>query len=82
MLSKNKICISVADTNATRELNLIKANWLWLQRQTAINNSTFKYEQEIGRAAVSEWKDAYNKNHGIKITNILQENVSLCLHSC
>jgi hypothetical protein len=34
------------------ELNLIEARWLWLQRQ-AINNSTFKNEQEIGRAVAS-----------------------------
>ena len=62
------------------ELNLIEVRWLWLQRQT-INNSTFKDEQEIGRA-VSKWKNIYNKNHGKAITNILQEDVSLCLHSC
>ncbi|MER5174946.1 MAG: transposase, partial [Candidatus Nitrosocosmicus sp.] len=30
------------------ELNLIEVRWSWLQRQTAINNSTFKDEQEIG----------------------------------
>jgi transposase len=62
------------------ELNLIEVRWLWLQRQ-AINNSTFKDEQEIGRA-VSKWKNIYNKNHGKAITNILQEHVSLCLHNC
>jgi transposase len=62
------------------ELNLIEVRWSWLQRQT-INNSTFKDEQEIGQA-VSKWKDIYNKNHGKVITNILQENVSVCLHSC
>ena len=40
---------------APPELNLIEVNWLWLQRQ-AINNSTFKKdEQEIGRA-VSKWR--------------------------
>ena len=61
------------------ELNLIEVNWSWLQRQ-AINNSTFKDEQEIGRA-VSKLKDAYNKNHGKAITNILQKNVPLCLHN-
>lgn len=65
---------------APAELNLIEVRWLWLQRQV-INNSTFKDEQEIGRA-VSKWKDAYNKNHGRAITNILQENVPLCLHNC
>src|SRR6478736_4839163 len=62
------------------ELNLIEVNWSWLQRQ-AINNSTFKDEQEIGRA-VSKLKDAYHKNHGKAITNILQKNVPLCLHNC
>jgi transposase len=62
------------------ELNLIEVRWSWLQRQT-INNSTFKDEQEIGRA-LSKWKNIYNKNHGKAIINILQEDVSLCLHSC
>ena len=78
MLPKNKICISAGTESP--ELNLIEVSWLWLQRQ-AINNSTFKDEQEIGRA-VSKWKDIYNKNHGRAITNILQENVPLCLHNC
>ncbi len=63
------------------KLNLIEVRWVWLQRQT-INNSTFKDEQEIGRA-ISKWKNIYNKNHGSKaIINILQESVSLCIHSC
>ncbi len=63
------------------EINLIEVRWLWLQGQ-AINNSTFKDEQEIGRV-ISKWKDIYNKNHGSKaITNILQEGASLCLHNC
>jgi transposase len=31
------------------KLNLIEVRWLWLQRQT-INNSTFKDEQEMGKA--------------------------------
>ena len=61
------------------KLNLIEVRWAWLQRQT-INNSTFKDEQEIGQA-VSKWKDIYNKNHGKANTNILQENVPLCLQS-
>lgn len=61
------------------KLNLIEVRWLWLQRQ-AINNSMFKDEQEIGQA-VSKWKDGYNKNHGRAITNVLQENVSMSLHS-
>ena len=61
------------------ELNLIEVRWLWLHRQ-AINNSTFKDEQEIGQA-VSKWKSLYNKNHGRAITDILQENASMSLHS-
>ncbi len=77
-MSKNKICISVGKIT---ELNLSEVRWLWLQRQIAINNSTFKDEQEIGRM-VSKWKNIYNKNHDKAITNILQEDVSLCLHSC
>ena len=62
------------------KLNLIEVRWMWLQRQT-INNSTFKDEQEIGRA-VSKWKDIYNKNHGKANTNVLQKHVPLCLQSC
>jgi len=62
------------------KLNLIEVRWSWLQRQ-AINNSTFKDEQEIGRA-VSKWKDIYNKKHGKANTNILQEYLPLCLQSC
>ena len=54
------------------ELNLIEVRWSWLQRQ-AINNSTFKDQQEIGKA-VSKWKNIYNKNHGRAIINILQED--------
>ena len=46
----------------------------------AINNSTFENEQDIGKA-VSKWKNRYNKNHGRAFTNILQEDVPLCLHS-
>ena len=65
------------------ELNLIEeVRWSWLQRQTAINNSTFKDEQEIGKAIVSKWKNIYNKKHRRAITNILQEDVPLCLYSC
>ena len=67
---------------APPELNLIEVRWVWLQRQTAINNSTFKKdEQEIGRA-VCNWTSRYNKKHGKAIINILQEDVPLCLHSC
>jgi hypothetical protein len=63
------------------ELNLIEVRWLWLQRQTAINNYTFKDEHEIGRT-VSKWKNIYNKNHDKAITDILQEDVPLCIQSC
>ncbi len=45
--------------------------------KATINNSTFKDEQEIGRA-VSKWKDIYNKNHSRAITNILQKMYPLC----
>jgi hypothetical protein len=76
-LSKNKISFSAGKISGT---HLIEVRWSWLQRQ-AINNSTFKDEQEIGRA-VSNWKNIYNKNHGRAITNILQENVSISIHSC
>ena len=62
------------------EFNLIEVRWLWLQRQI-ISNSTFKDEQEIGRA-FSKWKNIYDKNHCKAITNILQEDVPLCLHNC
>jgi transposase len=62
------------------ELNLIEVRWLWLQRQV-VNNSTFKDEQEIGRT-VCKWKDIYNKKHDRAITNILQEDVPLCVHRC
>ena len=62
------------------ELNLIEARWSWLQRQ-AINNSTFKDEQEIGQA-VSKLKNIFNKNHGKAITNVLQESIPLCIHNC
>ena len=62
------------------ELNLIEVRWLWLQIQ-AINNSTFKNEQEIGRT-VSKWKNIYNKNHGRAITDVLQEYIPLSVHSC
>jgi len=62
------------------ELNLIEVRWLWLQRQV-VYNSTFKDEQEIGQA-ISKWKNRYNKKHGRAITNILQENVPLCLYNC
>jgi len=63
------------------ELNLIEVRWSWWLQRQAINNSTFKDEQEIGQA-VSTWKDIYNKNHDKAITNILQEYLPLRLQSC
>ena len=42
------------------ELNFIEVIWSLLRRQ-AINNSTFKDEQEIGQAMVSKRKNIYNK---------------------
>ncbi len=64
------------------ELNLIEVRWIWLQRQTAINNSTFKNEQEIGKAAVSKWNNINHENYVRANTNILQECAPLCLHTC
>ena len=43
------------------ELNMIEVRWMWMQRQ-AINNSTFKNEQDIGKA-VSDWNINYNIKH-------------------
>jgi hypothetical protein len=62
------------------ELNLIEVRRSWLQRQTAINNSTFKDDHEIGRT-VSKWKNIYNKNHGKVITDVLQEHIPICVHT-
>ena len=76
ILPENKISFSASKIQNF----LIEVRWLWLQRQ-AINNSTFKDKQEIGKA-VSKWKNIYNKKHGIAITNVLQESIPLCLHSC
>ena len=59
-------------------LNLIEVRWLWMQRQ-AINNSTFKNEQEIGQA-VSKWKDIITKNHGKASTNILHKGYHLYVY--
>jgi hypothetical protein len=63
------------------ELNLIEIRWLWLQRR-AINNSTFKEEQEIVITIVSKRENIYNKYHGRAIINVLQEYIPLCVHSC
>lgn len=54
------------------EINLIEVRWLWMHRQ-AINNSTFRNEQDIGKA-VSDWTYGYNKKHAGKTSSIsLQE---------
>ena len=64
---------------APAELNLIEVNWLWLQRQ-AINNSTFKDEQEIGRA-VSKNKRMFTIKIMAEQSQIFyKRNVPLCLH--
>ncbi len=66
----------------------VKDGYGYKGRQLTINNSTFKDEQKIGQAAaaaaaaVSRWKNIYNKNHGKAITNILQDDALLCLHNC
>ncbi|MDQ6724463.1 MAG: hypothetical protein M3Z01_09420 [Thermoproteota archaeon] len=43
----------------------------------AINNSAFQDKQEIGRLAVSKWKNIYNKNYHKSITNAAQEYAPL-----
>ncbi len=48
------------------ELNLIEVRWLWMHRQ-AINNSTFRNENDIGKA-ISDWTCNYNKKHVDRIT--------------
>lgn len=63
------------------ELNFIEVIWSLLQRQT-INNSIFKYEQEIGQAMVSKWKNIYNKIMTKQSHIFYRGHVSLCLHSC
>lgn len=50
------------------ELNLIEVRWLWMHRK-AINNSTFKDEQDIGKA-ISYWTYDYNKKHAGKTSSI------------
>jgi hypothetical protein len=47
----------------------------------AINNSTFKDEQEIGITIVSKRKNMYNKYHGRAIINVLQEYIPLCVYT-
>ncbi len=51
ILSTNKICISASKII---QAYFMSRRWLWLQRQTAINNSIFKCDQEIGQATVSK----------------------------
>ena len=56
------------------ELNLIEIRWMWLQR-SAINNNTFKNEQEIGKM-VSDWTKHYNQTHVKTITDNLQNELN------
>lgn len=56
------------------ELNLIEIRWMWLQR-SAINNNTFKNEQEIGKM-VSDWTKHYNQTHIKTITDTLQNELN------
>jgi transposase len=56
------------------ELNLIEVRWMWLQRN-AINNNTFKNEQEIGKV-VSDWRKNYNHTHIKTITDILHNELT------
>jgi hypothetical protein len=54
---------------------------MWMHRQV-INNSTFRNEQDIGKA-VFDWTYDYNKKHAYKTSIIsLQEESSMCLHNC
>jgi hypothetical protein len=50
----------------------------------AINNSTFQNEQDIGKAAVSEWTYDYNKKHAGREQAVLvyRKKASMCLHNC
>jgi transposase len=56
------------------ELNLIEVRWMWLQRN-AINNNTFKNEQEIGKV-VSDWRKNYNNTHIKTITDTLHNELT------
>jgi transposase len=57
------------------ELNLIiEVRWMWLQRN-AINNNTFKNEQEIGKV-VSDWRKNYNHTHIKTITDNLHNELT------
>ena len=59
------------------ELNMIEVRWMWMQRQ-AINNSTFKNEQDIGKA-VSDWNINYNIKHVGKrcINSLHKESINV-----
>jgi transposase len=56
------------------ELNLIEVRWMWLQRN-AINNNTFKNEQQIGKM-VSDWTKYYNQTHVKTITDTLHNELT------
>jgi transposase len=62
------------------ELNLIEVRWMWLQRN-AINNNTFKNEQEIGKM-VSDWTKL-TIIHIPKQSQILYiMNLPMHIHNC
>ncbi len=60
--------------------HLNRSKWSWLQRQMAINNFTFKDEQEIGQEG-SKWMNIYNKNYS-RDHKCLQEHLVVCVHRC
>ena len=51
-----------------------RSKWMWLQRN-AINNNTFKNEQEIGKV-VSDWRENYNHTHIKTITDTLHNELT------
>ncbi len=57
------------------EINLIEVRWMWMHRQ-AINSSTFRNEQDIGKA-VSYWTYDYNKKHSGKTSSISLQRESI-----
>ena len=74
-LSKHhpRITLVFLPTKSPR-LNLIEVRWMWLQRN-AINNNTFKNEQEIGKV-VSDWRKNYNHTHIKTITDTLHNELT------
>jgi DDE superfamily endonuclease len=78
-MAKNhpRIQLVFLPTRSPQELNMIEVRWMWMQRQ-AINNSTFKNEQDIGKA-VSDWNINYNIKHVGKmcINSLHKESISM-----